>query len=106
MPFFTLDKTQPRDVLPGCHARFVHSENMTLSYWNLDADAKLPAHSHPHEQATTLIEGSLALTVDGETRTLTPGMGAIIPSNCVHSAHALTPCYVIDVFYPIREDYR
>lgn len=106
MAFIELNDIASRDPLPGCHVRFVHSENMTFSYWNLDPDARIPEHAHPHEQVTTLVEGELALTVGGEMRILTPGQVAVIPGNCPHAAHARAACYVLDVFYPIREDYR
>lgn len=106
MPYFRLDEIAPQDKLPGCHVRFVHSENMTLSYWNLECGARIPPHAHPHEQVTTLIDGELQLSIGGETRTLRPGSVAVIPSNATHAATALTPCYVLDVFYPVREDYR
>ena len=105
-PFRELRHIPQREILPKCHVRFVHSDNMTLSYWNLEEGAILPAHSHPHEQVCNMIEGRMELTVGDETRLMTPGSVAVIPSNTPHCVKALTPCYVIDVFYPIREDYR
>lgn len=95
-----------REILPKCHVRFVHSDNMTLSYWNLEEGAVIPEHSHPHEQVCNMIEGRMELTVGGESRLMTDGSVATIGSNVPHSVKALAPCYVIDVFYPIREDYR
>lgn len=106
MPFIELTELEPREVVKGCHARFVHSPNTTVSYWDLEKGAILPEHSHPHEQVTSLIAGEMELTLDGEKRHLRPGSVAVIPSNGVHSVVALTECYVIDVFYPVREEYR
>ena len=106
MSFAELDDTEQREIFPKCHVRFVHSENMTLSYWNLEEGADLPSHSHPHEQVCNLIEGRMELTVGGETKLFTHGSIAVIPPKTPHSTKALTACYVIDVFYPIREDYR
>ncbi|MFA6471594.1 MAG: cupin domain-containing protein [Candidatus Latescibacterota bacterium] len=106
MAFFKLDEIPKREMLPGCTARFIHSENMTFSHWYLDKEAVIPLHSHPHEQVTTLIEGELELTIGSETRCLRPGSVAIIPSGSPHSVLTKTECYVLDVFYPVREDYR
>jgi quercetin dioxygenase-like cupin family protein len=106
MSFIQLADLEERELLPGYRVRFVHSENMTLAYWNITAGAALPEHCHPHEQVASVIEGEFALTVDGETRTLGPGSVAVIPSNTPHSAKALTACRVIDVFHPVREEYR
>jgi len=106
MPFITIADRAAREIVPGFTARFVHSENMTFSYWQVKEGAVLPEHSHPHEQVANLIAGKFEMTVAGETRTIEPGMVAVIPSEAKHSGRALTDCYILDVFYPIREDYR
>jgi quercetin dioxygenase-like cupin family protein len=33
------------------------------------------------------------------------GSVAVIPSNARHSGKAVTACRILDVFYPLREDY-
>ena len=70
------------------------------------ADARLPQHAHPHEQVTTVLSGELELTVAGEVKVLRPGMVAFIPGGVPHSARAITACQVLDVFHPVRDDYR
>jgi len=106
MGFINIENIVAREIVPGFTARFVHSENMTFSYWQVKEGAVLPEHSHPHEQVANLIAGKFEMTVAGETRTIEPGMVAVIPSEAKHSGRALTDCYILDVFYPIREDYR
>ena len=59
-----------------------------------------------HEQVVNVLRGEFELTVDGETKHLKPNDVACIPSNAVHSGKAITDCYILDVFYPVREDYR
>lgn len=92
--------------MPGFHGRMVHSDKMTFAYWNIDAGASLPEHSHMHEQVVNVISGQFELTVNGITRKLGPKQVVCIPSNALHSGKAITDCYIIDVFYPVREDYR
>ncbi len=107
MNIFNSIKDLPaRELMPGFKGRFVHTKSMTISYWEIKKGSELPAHSHPHEQTTNVIEGEMQLTVDGETRKLTFGDIVAIPSHAVHSGKALTDCIVIDVFSPVREDYR
>ncbi|MGQ0713419.1 MAG: cupin domain-containing protein [Gemmatimonadaceae bacterium] len=106
MAFIDYDSISPRDIVPGFTARFVHGERMTLARVQVKRGAALPQHSHPHEQLTTLISGELELTLGGETQVLRAGMLAVIPSGVPHSARALADCEVIDVFQPVREDYR
>jgi len=106
MPFIDVDGLPERGPIPGYHARFVHSEHMTVAFWAVAAGAPLPEHRHPHEQIASVIEGEYELVVGGETRVLTPGMVAVIPSNVPHSGRALSKCKLMDVFHPVREEYR
>ena len=106
MNYLELGDLPMRELAPGCPARIVHSQFMTFVHWYFNAGSVIPGHAHPHEQVATMIEGELELTVGGETRLIGPGAVVIIPPNAPHSAKALTPCHVIDAFYPIREDYR
>jgi quercetin dioxygenase-like cupin family protein len=106
MPFLDLQDLEERQLGPGFRGQFVHSDHMTFAYWNIEANAALPEHSHPHEKVASVLSGEFELNVDGETKTLGPGSVAIIPSGVRHSGKAVTTCRIIDVFYPVREDYR
>jgi len=101
MQHLQLDKIEEKELVAGFKVRFVHSENMTFSYWNIEAGAQLPEHSHPHEQVTNVLEGEFE-----QTKRLGPGSVVIIPPHAVHSGKSVTRSRVMDVFYPIREDYR
>ena len=46
------------------------------------------------------------LTVGAKTRVLEAGDVWVIPGDVAHSGKALTACRVLDVFHPVREDYR
>lgn len=106
MPFINLETLKQREQMPGFVGRFVHSENMTLVHWEIPPGTPLPEHSHPQEQLIIFVDGQFELTIDGETALLGPQSVAVIPSNAVHSGKALTKCRIIDVFSPVREDYR
>lgn len=106
MAFQDLKDIEEREIVPGYRARFIHSDHMTLAYWDVDPGAALPEHSHPHEQIANVIEGKFELTVAGKSKILEPGQVAVIPSNVPHSGKALTPCSLLDVFYPCRDDYK
>ncbi|MEK7253345.1 MAG: cupin domain-containing protein, partial [Bacteroidota bacterium] len=93
------------DIAPGYHGRFIHSENMTLAYVDVDAGAPLAEHSHYHEQVLNLLEGNFELVLGGETLRLETGQVVVIPSNVPHSGRAITRCRILDVFQPVREDF-
>ena len=105
MAFQNLKNIKEREIISGYKAKFVHSKNMTLAYWDIKKGAILPEHSHVHEQVANMIKGKFELKVGNETRILEPGHIAVIPSNVKHSGKAITKCKIIDCFYPVREDY-
>ncbi len=106
MPFFEISELAEKQMLPGFTARMIHAGAMTISYWEVKAGSSLPDHSHPHEQITTILEGTFTMTVGGEKKTLQAGHVAVIPSHMPHSALSQTDCRVLDVFSPVREDYK
>ena len=103
---FHLEDVTEREMAPGFFARMVHSDNMTFAYWKILEGSGLPDHAHPHEQVFNLLEGTFELRVDGESKVFTPGSVVAIPGNARHSGKALTECRILDVFCPVREDYR
>lgn len=106
MAFENLENIKEKEPVPGFRVKFVHSENMTFAYWNIDAGAELPEHSHPHEQVANPIEGEFELTVGGESKVIKAGDVIVIPGNTPHSGKAVTNCRILDVFHPVRKDYR
>ncbi|MDX1645592.1 MAG: cupin domain-containing protein [Longimicrobiales bacterium] len=97
---------EPRELQPGHHGRFIHSQHTTHVYWEIDAGARLPEHSHPHEQVVNVLEGSYELIVDGESFVLQAGDVLVIPGGATHGGGARTDCRILDVFSPVREEYR
>jgi quercetin dioxygenase-like cupin family protein len=101
-----LNKLEQKEIIKGYKARFVHTEHTTLAFWEIDEGAPMPAHSHPHEQSSQVLEGRFELTIGKETEVYEKGLIAIIPSGIVHSGIAITACKILDIFYPFREDYK
>jgi quercetin dioxygenase-like cupin family protein len=106
MAFIDFNAAPHQKVWDGIHGPIFHSEQLTFGHFVLEKDAILREHHHMHEQWTHVIEGELEFTIDGETKLLTHGMVAHMPSHVPHSAVALTRCKVIDCFYPVREDFK
>ena len=101
-----IDKIEPREIVKGYEARFIHTEKMTMAFWTVKAGAIMPVHRHIHEQTSQVLEGKFELTIDGESRLYEPGVVAIIPSNISHGGVAVTDCKLLDIFSPGREDYQ
>ncbi|MCP4542019.1 MAG: cupin domain-containing protein [Chloroflexi bacterium] len=105
--FCDLENREAKDIVPGVQIRTFWGNEMLLSIVDFFPNSVVPAHSHPHEQAGTVISGTFELTIGGEARWIEQGDTYIIPGGVEHSgktgdAHAK----VLDVFSPVREDYQ
>ncbi|HEX6191724.1 MAG TPA: cupin domain-containing protein [Chitinophagaceae bacterium] len=96
----------PKELAPGLTGYYAHGKHLTLGYVEIKAGSDLPAHQHVHEQITYIVEGELDMNIDGKQCLLKAGMYYVIPSGVIHGAVAHVDCKVIDVFNPVREDYR
>lgn len=105
MSIIDIEIIESKELFPGFKVRFVHSENMTIAYWDIKAGSSLPKHAHIHEQIAQVAEGESELTIEENTFNLKKGMVAVIPSNVEHSGRAVSDCKMIDTFYPVREDF-
>jgi quercetin dioxygenase-like cupin family protein len=108
MQFFCdLENREAKEIAPGVHIRTFWGDKILLSVVDLAANAVVPAHSHPHEQAGTAISGEFELTIGGETRWLKPGDTYIIPGGVEHGARTGdAPVQILDIFSPVRQDYQ
>lgn len=107
MPFATLSQVPPKMIFNGTvRGHYVHLDRSTCGEVHLDANVDVPIHQHPHEQFTYVVSGRFQFTVGNETTVLEPGMAALIPGNTPHGGRTLTACKVIDIFAPVREEYR
>jgi quercetin dioxygenase-like cupin family protein len=101
-----LNDIPSKELAIGIRGKYVHGSDTTFGYVLIKSGSILPTHYHVHEQITYIVKGELEMTIGGETFTLTEGTVHVIPSNTPHSAVARMDCIVIDVFSPVREDYR
>lgn len=103
---YELTDVEVREPIAGHRGRFIHSEHTTHVYWDIEEGAVLPEHSHPHEQIVNLLEGRYELVVDGEPHVLEAGQVLVVPGGARHHGRAHTTCRILDVFSPVREEYR
>lgn len=101
-----LNEIKKKELTDGIIGQYVHGNQMTAGWVTISAGAHLGAHSHPHEQITIMLEGKMEMKIGDETVLLEAGMIQVIPSSVVHGAIAHTDCVLIDVFNPVREEYR
>jgi|SRR5665811_358934 len=95
-----------KEIMPGLHGKLVHTENMSIVFWEVEEGAEVHEHAHMNEQVMHVIAGRFEFTLDGETKMYHPGDLVVIAPNKKHSGKALTPCKLMDVFSPVREEYK
>ena len=105
--FYRLDEASFHQIFPGVTIRTVAGDRMMLSYVEFAPGAVVEKHQHPHEQMGLLLEGELTFVVGGEEQTLRAGEMWRIPGGVDHRVVAGDqPAKALDVFCPVREDYR
>jgi mannose-6-phosphate isomerase-like protein (cupin superfamily) len=105
MPFVDAVELPSRQPLAGWNGRFFHSDHMTFAYYVIDAGAvPIHEHHHPQEEVWNVVEGKLAITIDGQEHVLGRCRAAIVPANTPHSTRALGASRPIVVDHPVRDE--
>src|SRR5262249_35720882 len=105
--FPTAEEYGHRTIFDTIKIRTCAGEHIQMSLADIPARVAVPTPTHPNEQVGIIISGDLSFTIADETRTLKPGDMFRIPTGVPHSVIALDqPVRVLDIFYPIREEYR
>jgi quercetin dioxygenase-like cupin family protein len=105
--FVSFDRVLGFELARGVTAKALFGEGAMLNLVELEPSAVVARHSHPHEQLGLILRGSMTLTVDGADHVLAEMDGYTLPGGIEHEAVAGPEgALVLDVFRPVREDYR
>lgn len=107
MTFCAVEDIVPRHPADGVEVRIIHGERMTLAFFTITGGSEVPEHAHSHEQIGTVLKGEMQISIAGEKQIVTTGGAYHVPSNAIHSGRCLKgPAEVIEVFAPVREDFK
>jgi len=94
-------------LAPGASARALFGERAMINLVEMEAGATVARHSHPHEQLGLILRGSMTMTIGAEERELGELDGYLVAPGTEHGGRAgPTGALLLDVFAPVREDYR
>lgn len=100
-----LKEIKPKEIIEGYFGKFFHGRSMTIAFWNVKKNSKIPKHNHVHEQCLYVKKGSFKLMMDGKTMKVNENELVFIPSKKSHAGVAITDCELIDIFSPNRTEY-
>ena len=100
------DDINTKEIVTGFTGKYYHADNLSIGWLDAKAGHTVPMHSHIHEQISYVQEGEMLFTIEDEEFILKTGMVITVASNLKHGATAITDCKLIDVFNPVREDYK
>lgn len=93
-------------ISEGIERQMIVGQNIMICRLRFDAFVVTPAHRHPHEQVTFVMQGKVKFTLENEVQVVAAGDILHFPSNHWHGATMLDEeVILIDIFSPIREDF-
>ena len=95
------------ELAAGVKGRPLFGEGAMLNLIEFEPGSTVPLHNHEHEQLGFVLQGTQVLIVDGKEHAMGPMQGYVLPGGVEHSAYCGPEgALVLDVFRPVREDYR
>ena len=52
-----ISEVNPNEIIPGFLGKFFHGKNMTIAFWCVKKNSKIPQHKHIHEQCLYVKKG-------------------------------------------------
>jgi quercetin dioxygenase-like cupin family protein len=106
MLLYNWDSIDEEDLNPLISRRVIHTERMTICRIRLKKGAVVPMHSHENEQITVVESGTLRFIFDHGDQVVHAGETLAIPPHAPHRVEALEDSLAMDLFAPVREDWR
>ncbi len=105
--FFKWKELPGRIPKKGVTMKVLSGEKGMMVLFDIDPHVEIEAHSHPHEQMGTVLEGEIILKIGQKEKVLKAGDCYVAPSNTLHGARTgERGAHVLDFFSPPREDYK
>jgi quercetin dioxygenase-like cupin family protein len=105
--FPTPDECGHHTIFGAVPIRTFACDHVQLSLVDVPAGGVIDWHSHPNEQTGMVTAGTLTFFIGDEEKALGVGDFYFIPGGVRHRVVANNgPAQALDVFYPIRDEYR
>ncbi|MCE5307880.1 MAG: cupin domain-containing protein [Acidobacteriales bacterium] len=106
MTLYRWNEINKERLNPRLERQVIHGERMTVARIFLEKGVLVPSHEHENEQISMVAQGKLRFHIDGEEEVVEAGSVVVIPPGAPHFVQALEDSVAIDLFSPVREDWR
>jgi quercetin dioxygenase-like cupin family protein len=94
-------------IFATTHIRTFAGEHLQLSLADIPANGVVDWHQHPNEQMGMVVSGTATFFIGDESKVLGPGDFYLMPGGVPHRVEAHDqPVRALDVFHPVRPEYR
>ncbi|MFN0154111.1 MAG: cupin domain-containing protein [Gaiella sp.] len=105
-PFRTWNGVEPFAIFPNVELHAIGGEQMLMCRVRYEPGKTVGLHSHEFtEQVMWLMEGTLEMTIAGETRQMMPGDTCVINKGIEHELHTETGCVFLEGLAPVPLDH-
>ena len=94
-------------IFDNVSIRTYAGDRTQISIVDFPADGIVEWHQHPNEQLGIMISGRATFHIGDEVKVLQAGDLYLMPANVPHKIVPIDgPVKAVDLFYPIRDEYR
>ncbi len=97
------------EMLDGVMRRTLsYNEEVMLCHFQLHEGASIPLHNHRASQIGFMVKGAVRFLGEEETDSFVARAGDsyVLDPHQIHGAQALEASEFVEVFYPVREEYK
>lgn len=105
---YNWDTLEKEHVRPGVSRCAFRGDNVLMVMNWLQPGMEVRPHSHPFEQVVYIVKGRIRFRIGDDVVEAGPGSVLRIPPDVEHCGEPIgdEPVHNLDVFSPIRDDYR
>jgi quercetin dioxygenase-like cupin family protein len=105
-PFRSWNEREPFGFADGIQLHAIGGEQVLLCRVTYEPGKAVPRHAHEHtEQVMLILEGSVTMTIEEETRELTAGDVVVVNRGLEHSLHSVDGVTFVEALAPVPLDH-
>lgn len=105
-PFGSWNDVEPHPLFPGVGLRAVGGEQVMLCHVTYEPGTTVPLHAHETaEQVMWIVDGSLTMTVAGESKELAAGDLVVVNRGVEHELRSASGVTFVEALSPVLRDH-